>query len=135
MKAIQLTKGFVAYVDDEDFERINAFKWCASIESRGTKVYAIRRERDHSKPPERRLVTIKKNGKRVRVRKLYYPTVKIRMHRQVMNLPIYQKYQFVVDHLNGDSLDNTKKNLEVITQEENMKRVDNWKRKSEEVSL
>jgi AP2-like factor (euAP2 lineage) len=31
MKEIQLTKGYVALVDDEDFERVNQFKWCADV--------------------------------------------------------------------------------------------------------
>jgi hypothetical protein len=29
MKEIRLTKGYVALVDDEDFERVNQFKWSA----------------------------------------------------------------------------------------------------------
>ena len=135
MKEIKLTKGMVAFIDDEDFERINARKWTASIESRGTKVYAVRRERDYSQPKERRLVTVKEKGKRVRKMKWYYPTVKIRMHREILNLPIGKKHEFVVDHLNGDGLDNRKENLEITTQEENMKRVENWKRKPVECSL
>jgi hypothetical protein len=31
MKEIQLTKGYVALVDDEDFERVSQFKWHAQI--------------------------------------------------------------------------------------------------------
>ncbi len=106
MKEIRLTQGKVALVDDEDFERVNALKWYASHESRGTKWYAIRRE------------TI--DGKRT----------KVRMHRFVLGLPLgYLDPERVVDHLNHDSLDNRKCNLEVITQEENMKRSQGWKKK------
>ncbi|MFA6043577.1 MAG: HNH endonuclease, partial [Phycisphaerales bacterium] len=36
-REIPLTKGFVAIVDDEDFERINALKWCATSDP-----YAVR---------------------------------------------------------------------------------------------
>lgn len=41
MKEIPLTQGFVALVDDADFEAINAFNWCVSKDRRG--FYAQRR--------------------------------------------------------------------------------------------
>lgn len=41
MKEIPLTKGYVALVDDEDFERLSRWKWCAA-ERRGGRVYASR---------------------------------------------------------------------------------------------
>jgi len=44
MKEVQLTKGYVALVDDEDFERVRQFKWCASVTTYG--VYALRGIRD-----------------------------------------------------------------------------------------
>lgn len=40
MKAIQLTQGKVAIVDDDDFEKVNKFKWYALL-SRG-RFYAAR---------------------------------------------------------------------------------------------
>lgn len=43
MKEIPLTRGFVALVDDADYERINAFKWQALVKPRH--VYAVRRDR------------------------------------------------------------------------------------------
>lgn len=42
MRAIILTKGRIATVDDEDFDRVNQFKWCASKRHSGG-YYAIRR--------------------------------------------------------------------------------------------
>lgn len=42
MKEIPLTQGQVALVDDEDFERVNAFKWCAKWHSKTKSFYAVR---------------------------------------------------------------------------------------------
>ena len=115
MREIKLTKGFSTWVDDEDFERVSQFKWYAHVCGRGTKVYAVR--------------NIRENGKQVNYR----------MHRFVLGLPARSLDGLVVDHLNGDGLDNRKANLEIITQTENMNRVDTWKRgvkvKSEEPCL
>lgn len=113
MRRVKLTQGKQALVDDEDFERVNAYKWCASLESRGTKFYAIRWE--------------VKNGIRC----------KIRMHRFVLGLPpgLLDAENRVVDHLNHASLDNRKENLEVITQEENMRRSPGWRKKVSEPCL
>jgi len=108
MKRIPLSKQKFALVDDEDFERIAQLRWQASLESRGTKWYAIRRE------------TI--DGK----------VVKIRMHHFVLGIRSHELPPgFVVDHKNHDSLDNRRENLEIITQRENMLRSKNWKRRKE----
>lgn len=47
MKEIQLSQGKVALVDDDDFERLNKFKWCALKNSRG--YYAVRTCYKHGK--------------------------------------------------------------------------------------
>ena len=41
MKTITLTQGFVAFVDDDDYDRVSAFKWTASKTK--TTVYAVRK--------------------------------------------------------------------------------------------
>lgn len=108
MKRIKLTQGKYALVDDEDYEWINTFNWHASLESRGTKYYAVRWE--------------SRDGRRY----------KIRMHRFVLGLPPgLLDPERVVDHKNHNPLDNQKENLEIVTQEENMKRSQGWKRQAE----
>lgn len=61
MKTIQLTQGQVALIDDEDFETLNQFKWCAHKDP--NTFYA---ERVQTKP----------------IRKT------IKMHRLIMSVPI-----------------------------------------------
>jgi hypothetical protein len=41
MRTIQLTKGYVAVVSDEDYERVSAHKWCATETK--SNVYGIRK--------------------------------------------------------------------------------------------
>ena len=45
MQEIPLTKGYVAIVDDDDYEKVAAFKWCAHVDSKNGKVYAYRNSR------------------------------------------------------------------------------------------
>lgn len=44
---------------------------------------------------------------------------KMETHRLIMGFPKYP--EFVVDHKNGDGLDNRRKNLRIVTQAENRK--------------
>lgn len=102
MTQIRLSKGLYALVSPEDFDFLNAVTWCASHESRGTKWYAVRFE-----------------GKK-----------KLRMHRLVAERVFGEIPEgYVVDHINHNSLDNRRENLEVITQAQNMKRSPGWKKK------
>lgn len=89
MKLIKLTQGQFAKVDDDDFEKLNKFTWCVSKLSWRDGFYA--------------LTTLPNYGK------------SIRMHRMVTNAP----KGMVVDHINGDTLDNRKENLRVCSQREN----------------
>jgi hypothetical protein len=101
---LELSKGLWTLVDFDDFIYFSKWKWSASFGSRGTKWYAIRRGHTSEGP-------------------LYGQ--RIALHREIMKCPA----GMVVDHLNGNSLDNRRCNLEVITQAENMFRVANWKRR------
>lgn len=108
-REIQLTQGKVAIVSDEDYEYLSQWKWCASLESRGTKWYAIRRARKEE---------LAAGSSR-----------KIRMHRVVMERCLGRPLttEEVVDHVNHESLDNQRPNLEAIDQDENMARSNGWK--------
>lgn len=88
MKQIELAngKGF-ALVDDEDYERLNGYRWYL-----GNSGYAGR--------------TTKGRGGR-----------KITMHREVLGLAPGDKKQ--ADHINGNRLDNRRRNLRECSHEEN----------------
>jgi hypothetical protein len=94
MKAIPLTQGFVARVDDADYQCVTAFKWRALVDRRRNKVYAVRKTRGpHSS------------------RKSLY------MHREILGVT---DPQVKVDHRNGDSLDNRRANLRKCVNGENV---------------
>src|ERR1051325_6561101 len=93
MKKIKLTRGKYAIVDDEDYGSLSKFKWCAHQPTKSREIYYASR--------------------RYRLEKGHYPFVL--MHRQIMNPP----KGYVVDHINGDSLDNRRVNLRIVTQREN----------------
>lgn len=83
MKLIPLTQGQFALVDDEDYERISAFKWFA-VKSRGT--YYARRNQWNSK--------LKRD-------------FTIPMHRVILNAAPGVE----VDHRDNNGLNNQKHNL------------------------
>lgn len=91
-KQIQLTQGKTATVDDEDFEYLSQFKWCAH-KIRNT-FYAER-------------CVLLPNGKHIQ----------IYMHREIMGLKTGDIRQ--VDHRNRNGLDNQKFNLRISTISQN----------------
>ena len=97
-RKIKLTRGKYAKVSPEDFEEINSHKWQA-VNSHNDTFYAYR--------------MIRINGVRKR----------LWMHREIMKLPPFDSAQgresFVVDHGDGDGLNNTRENLSIVTAAEN----------------
>lgn len=90
MKYIELLHGLRTLVDDRDFRSLSSHKWYVS---RNGYVY---------RPTERH-----ENGKAIKSADY--------LHRVVMGAPS----GMVVDHINGNKLDNRKSNLKVVTQSEN----------------
>lgn len=90
MKTIPLTRGLEALVDDDDYEWLSQFNWYAFTSGR-------------SRPP---LVYAGRAGPR---------KSKIIMHREVIKAPPGMD----VNHENGNTLDNRKKNLKLMTRSQN----------------
>jgi len=90
MKTIQLTQGQVALVDDEDFERVNQFKWYAH--KKKSSYYAVRQVRQTN-----------------RKQKMCF------LHRFIMDTPD----GILTDHRDHDGLNNQKYNLRNCTKYQN----------------
>jgi hypothetical protein len=92
-KQIPLTRGMFAIVDDEDFERVNQFKWHAG--KQGNIWYAIR--------------TVRKPNKRLGIKGAGES-----LHRRIRNFP-----ESLTDHINGNGLDCRKSNMRDCTSVQN----------------
>ncbi len=94
MKKISLSQGKVALVDDEDFAKLNLYKWYASEGNKSW--YAVRNKTLNPKPRGSKV----KGVKRIRV--------KIRMHNVIMN----PSKDEIVHHKDSNGLNNQKYNME-----------------------
>ena len=92
MREIRLTQGQVALVDDEDVDELNQHKWCAHYRPDIKSYYAVRSGRAE--------------GGKART---------IHMAREILNC--LEGMQ--VDHINHDSLDNRKLNLNLVSPRQN----------------
>lgn len=91
MKEIPLTRGLVAKVDDAAYEFLMQWRWSAVGPPEGP-FYAVRQ--------------IKLGRKKY---------LAVRMHRQVLGVP---EGDWIVDHINHDTLDNRKLNLRLATHDQ-----------------
>jgi len=107
VKEIQLTQGYVALVDDEDYPLVSQYKWYARIKKRKDStvrgVYAARNTYPYSREQSRKM------GKIIIVKLMF-------MHRLILGLT---DGSLEVDHIDGDGLHNWRSNLRTATTAQN----------------
>lgn len=96
MKLISITGNKFAKIDDQDFEKVNRYKWYYS-----------------SKQGVVTQVHISGSNWRGRTQKKKH----VLMHRFLLDVPKYLE----VDHKNGNKLDNRRRNIRICTHAENMR--------------
>ena len=92
MIEIPLTQGQVALIDDEDYDLVSQYKWCASWNKRTKSYYA-----------------------KTNIRKADGTWTMLQMHRLIMNAQKDEQ----VDHINHDTVDNRKSELRLCTHSQN----------------
>lgn len=93
-KKIPLTQGQFAIVDSGDYDSISQWKWLAQYNDCCGTFYAQR------------------NGPGSTSKK----KIKVQMHRLIVDAPVGS----LVDHINGDTLDNRRANLRICTKAQNL---------------
>ncbi len=100
MRVIKITKGYTVMVDDEDYEYLNQWKW--SVNDSCKTLYAAR--------------MIRTNGKRKYTN----------MHRFILGI---NDSSILIDHRDGNGLNNQKSNLRIATISQNTANRKNSKNK------
>lgn len=97
MAVIPLTKGFTTIIDDADYELVTRYKWHAVVHTY-------------------------KNGKQnVRAfARIWNKEKKVYKNWGLTRWIMRPEKGYVVDHINGDLLDNRRQNLRICTQSENI---------------
>ena len=91
-RTIPLSKGQVAIVDPEDYDALSGFKWYARWDEHSQTFYAIRHDQTSEKPNRM-----------------------AQMHRQILGVPPGT----VVDHRDGNGLNNRRLNIRPATESQN----------------
>jgi len=90
---IQISQGFEAIIDVEDYERVNKYKW-------------YRHKRPKTNYVSRAIGDTKKDTRKI-----------ITLHRFILNITDSNIH---IDHINGNGLDNRKENLRLCNMKQNL---------------
>lgn len=94
MKRIELTQGKFCIVDDYDYEYLSEYNWYANVANRQKNKFYARR-------------SVNLGNKSIKG---------FLMHRQIMGVT---DPKILIDHINGDGLDNRRCNLRIVTSQQN----------------
>jgi len=98
-RELKLTQGVVALIDAEDFDRLNAWPWYPATKKKANRTYVY--PYTHWRIPG--------SGDPGKY-------VSLMMHQMLMMIPRGMRG----DHINGDTLDNRKQNLRIVTHSQNL---------------
>ena len=101
MAVINLTRGFQTVLDDEDAD-LCELKWHTALASHQC-----------AKPYAKRMWRVKKAGRDAFGHALLHRVIAERMGMDIRGM--------VIDHINGDSLDNRRANLRAVTNQDNVR--------------
>jgi hypothetical protein len=93
VKAIKISKGMEVIVDDDDYDALSKYKWFYSTTGYAARTVYLGRE----------------NGKEIKKN--------VKMHREILSAAPSS----IVDHIDGNPLNNTRSNLRIATPAENVR--------------
>lgn len=114
MKKIELTQGFFTYVDDEDYDHLMQWKWCAFVGKRkdGSIINVYARKSEHYRKP-----CGKKSCRAILMHAYLMQTPKGMVTDHILN---NEEFDRQYPELKWSGLLNIKSNLRVVTVQQNM---------------
>ena len=117
MKELCIKNNFNVIVDDEDFKKISSIKW--HLIKAGRCIYAYHDVKKYEIVTCKKIKKTqvqKKINKNGICKKYVYEREVIPMHWMILEY----NGKLVIDHINGNGLDNRKCNLRIVTQQKNL---------------
>lgn len=117
MKEIKINKDYSIIVDDEDYKNVICYKWLVNKTHRNVYAYHYVKKGELFNCKMIEKYQIQRRSVKSGIKNEYkYTRYVIPLHWYILNY----KDKLVIDHINGNGLDNRRKNLRIVTQTENL---------------